>query len=229
MRLTYPCGIAPGFNPSHPAALGVRQSAVTLTGANFVSLLTGTKGTLSGTVTPNTHAVIGPNSAFALSAYVTFPNGPTTVDSNFTGAGICYLTTGAATAALFCSDNQSTDGCSVSINASNILGAVYTGVNRISSATTLSTGVPYFIAASRTQSTGNFVVVDLRTGLTFSSVTTGGTGTPIAGGGTFQIANASTAQTWIGGIACVMYSNQFTPLAVLQQWAADPWSFWYNV
>lgn len=221
----YP-GTKAGFDPSHPLSAGCRFSGV-VRGSGFISLVSGKAGTTASAPSSKMDPNIGSSLVFSGTNEVDFTGQSTTNDTQFTIAALAYLNSTGATATLFNSDNTSSAGCSLGCNSAGLFGAVYTGVNRISSSTTLSTGVPYFLIGSRIQAIGNFAVVNLKTGQTFLSTTSGGSGTPTAPSGTYEIGNAATGQTWTGGIAAVMFSNQYRSLPDLAKIASDPFSFWY--
>jgi hypothetical protein len=197
--------------------------SVVATGATATILNSGAIGVPTGATA--SISPVGPVVTLGSTSYVSFSGQSAAVTSNFTAAGIFYFTnlgTGS-----FINTGGSATGCSLSLNASNQIGIVYTAVNRISSTVVPATNTSYFIAASRTQTTGNFAIVNLSTGQTFTSTVTGGTGAPSAPAGTFTLGASYTTNTLIGGYAAAMFSPVYTSLAQLQQWARQPWLFWY--
>lgn len=109
--------------------------------------------------------------------------------------------------------------------------------------TNLSTGVPYFLAASvsvytggNTQGTVNFVTRDLTTGRTSwftapqsnwsfgaSAYTVpGGNGTYVVGAG--NISANDPNRFWSGAMSLAFVADAYLPVEALIQWSQDPWS-----
>jgi hypothetical protein len=228
-------GRRPGFDPSHPAAQNIRYSGVA-NGANFISLLNGKPGTpsISGSVLDGQ---IGPAATIATT---------TGGGNNITVAGGGSAPSVATIACIFKFNGTSAgnyqgllgtfaSGFGWWIGIENAVQNITVSSGGTSSTTAftpvLSVGVPYFVAVSSSLTGGNLVVVNLATGAIQSQTVTYGSSLSAAGGEapyvlgtTFTFAAANGLD---GSMAAAMYSAQFMSLSQLQQWAQDPWAFWY--
>ena len=222
----YP-GTRAGFDPSHPMAQQCVFSVVA-SGANATLLNTGAIGTPGGTVGAAVYSNMGPVATLTtLTSGISFSGQSTAVTLNFTIGGIFYFATLSTTNIVSTGITNST-GVNLSPNVSNQLGAVYIGVNRITSTFVPTTNVPYFVAVSRNQSTANFVVVNLNTGqIAYAASVGGGTGTPAAPSGTFSLGYDTAFSPSQGGYAAAMFSPVYSSLQQLALWASAPWAFWY--
>lgn len=240
--IAFPVGVAPGFDPSHIAARSATLCAVA-SGGNFVDMLTGKPGTITGAPTANISGIIGPN--------VKFGGGTDNVaiaGKRFYGANAAPLAD--TMAAIVIMNSAAAQQAFLSLATSGV-GASYSwlgtmGVNTISAifkagnpglASTWagSVSVPLFVATSQNLSaasaatqTANIVVCRLDTGQMYAN-TASQTGSGVGSrDGTYNIGSRGAASVpSTANIAAAMASDAFLPLALLTQWAADPWSFWY--
>lgn len=231
-------GGAPGFDSSHPAAqsisIGHGFSGIAKNGG-FVNLLSGTRGVNSNGPTSALIGTIGPSLDYSGSTMSTaFAGQSSVVDGVATIAGIFQLDSiGLAVQSIFCSSSASSTGVLLSINSTGLLTISVPGRNgSLNTTPLLSAGVPYFVAASMVAVTGgaaNIVVVNLATGQVQSVVTTMNTlaSLPAPNGTYFVGQRGAGSSALIGKLATVMFAPQFTSMAQLMAWAADPWSFWY--
>lgn len=227
----FPGGL-PGFDPSHPAAMGTLFSGASSPGGSFTSILNGKPGTKNGTPTTSIFGAIGPQTSFlGNSDNATFAF-PATAFSALTMAAIFTLSTVTGLAAYIMHNAAGgSTGIGTGIGASATLGLVCNNVgnaNSLGSSVAISLGVPYFAAVSVFSSTLAVAVLkNLQTG----QITTF-TGAPpaaaTAGDGNIYIGNRGTNTRQLGGgVAAAMWSSSFTNLPTLIAWAQDPWSFWY--
>jgi hypothetical protein len=223
--LAYPAGYIPGFNPAHIAAGSCRFSAIPAPGGNFINLLygnfsTGVFGT-SQIFAPFGPAVLVPNSN-----PTSFSGFPAVVDASVTLAAFIY-SSNLGNGSVF-STSGSSSGWGLQI-ASNTLKLVAIGGSTASSGLTVSNSIPYFVAASYSGGTTNFVVLNLATGKITSAVISG-TLTSSASSGTYRVNTVYGIGYFNGGyIAALMYSAAGMSLAALTQWAQRPWDFWYPI
>ncbi len=235
--LSYPVGIPAGFDPNHIASKGIALkhgfSGVAM-GANFVNLLDGVVGSLTGTPTASIGA-IGPNTQYngqAQTVASSFAGQSTTKDTAATIAGIVLLPSiNGATSCLFSTTGSAATGIQFFYTATtgviNITGLTGTGGTNTSLA--FAANIPYFVIASRSGDAGtnSFLLMRLDNGKiqtdTQTAVTLGG-----APNGTYAVANTpGTARSFGGKIAALMFSPAYMPIPQMLQWAQDPWSFWY--
>jgi len=230
-RLIYPAGFAPGFDPSHPAAVGIGKSrglsAIAATG-NFINLLTGIPAVpLHGDSTV-TIREIGPTANIPASGDNGSWAGNSTVNAtSATMAAIWFPldTTGFNTLV-----SNSTTGVGTQLIASQAGNGTVAlnnwGNTNWGATPSYVANAPHFVAISGNPSASAGVTINLQTGLV--NVSTGSSGTPTVGNGTYtsgSVANGgSTTQLYL---AATMWSPSYTSLEDLLKWAADPWSFWY--
>jgi hypothetical protein len=227
--LVYPAGRAPGFDQTHVAASGICLghgfSALALGNGGLVNLLSGAPGVLNGTLSAVMTGV-GPAVASAGSGYLTFPGQSTAADPSFTTAMIFVPNAVSGSKFLF----SFSSGGGNNTNGLFLSGAQLCGYRHSTAALSginLTSGVPYFIAASANSSTVCFVVVNLLTGVTEMAIASLG-GTPAAGNGTYVVgATSSLAQEASADYCAVMYAPACMAPAQLLQWAQSPWDFWY--
>jgi hypothetical protein len=230
----FPCGVAPGFDPKHIAAKGVYAS-FSAAGATFRDLLRSQPPATSNFTGGRIMAGIGPcvdNTANFKEA--TFTGYPTTAYTTYTKAVTLILTAtgfnegiigdGASTGTGFY-----TAGLNLAMTSAGVFQVEHKGIGNFSSALTLLTNVPYFLACSYNAgiATGNanFVVVRLDTGQILQTTVNGFNAAVTAPTGTITIGNGSdVGKLFIGA---VMASNNFMSPSQLSVWAADPFSFWY--
>lgn len=226
MGLAFPCGEAPGFDPTHIAASGIRQGlgvSFIPVGANFISLLSGVAFTLTGTITNKIFGVIGPATGGTSGTGRASIASTSIATGARSAAAIVQFTAMPAAFKTLINDSIVT----FTVNAANNPQLFYNNAQH-SSSVTLVAGVPYFIAASAISGGAfNILVMNLLTGaITLTSSTSADTfasiGTTIFAGN-----NNNGAQPMNGGIAAGMYSPAYLSPQQLLQWAADPWRFWY--
>lgn len=229
-QLAFPAGVAPGFDPTHIAGAGVRFSGIALAG-NFINLLNGARGAITGSPTGAIDGVIGPATNYPTAgstAQSTFSGNAATNDTSSTIAAIVrFPATGATFQGIFANGSNAA-GINLGLKTPGALVQLTMfGVVARDSAIVISPNIPYFIAASQNGSTIiNYVAARLDNGVVVTS--TSASGTPTAPNGTFVIGNGPAGSTPASGnIAAVMYSNKYTSMQQLLAWAADPWSFWY--
>lgn len=245
-RLAYPCGVAPGFNPAHPAAAGMRPlwgsfSAVPY-GGTFVDLLSGTVAAQTGTVPPAASLTqAGPGVVF------TNATGTPVQACSFTNNNASTAGTALTLAGIVLPKGNPPNG-SLGVNVS-WLGACVLCLNNNTPSTTIeflqvnisainstmtpfswTSGHPQFVVFSYRNSDGlcNFVWSDLVTGAVQAEAHTGGTTGMSDSRASAGVGLHKTNQNNVyGSVLAAMGSPSFLPLSVLQAWAADPWSFWY--
>src|SRR6516164_3616720 len=171
--LAFPCGVAPGFDPTHPAAASTLLSAIA-SGGNMVSIV-GKPGVAAGLTSTPTAVIdvkIGPATTYAQgggqnSAWAGFA---TNTPSAFTMAAICVPVTHGGAAQCLVYDNPSGTGGTKSGLLWNNTGVAKWGISTSSFISTSTTpnvvvGVPYFVAASMLSAVGfNLVAARLDTG-----------------------------------------------------------------
>lgn len=226
-------GTSARFDPSHIAANSVLFSGVSL-GGTFINVLRG-RGptTTNGTPAPVIVSPIGSGMRYSASGdYHLFSGNPTGIESICTIAGI-FMVTGTITAGSHFLFESGSGSRAVGLYWNN-LGRVFFnryGLTDTSSSAinTVTAGVPYFVCASSDGATQtNFLLQRLDTGAV-SSEQVATASAPGSGNGTYIIGNSANlaAETPAGPIAAVMFSRALTSVAAMQQWARDPWAFWY--
>lgn len=227
-NLGLPAGVAPGFNPLHPAAQNTRFSGVSR-GSGFVDLMTGRAGTILGAPVANLDGIMGPATQYTVTTDgASFSAKPATVDASFTAAAILNFVTVPSTGTIFC---NSTTAAGVELAIQNsVWAAIWRGVTNTALSTAFApvVGRNYFVAVSTsTAARTHFVVTTLNTGsiLTLSTSTIA---TPSASNGSYEVGNrGSAALPSNSRVAAAMFSAQYSSPSTLRQWASDPWSFWY--
>ena len=244
--LAYPAGVAPGFDPTHPAMGNFVYppfSAVARSNG-FQSILDGKYGVDTGSVPISNDNVLGVTAKYSSTGTNTtlFANsnaGPLPALSAMTFAAIFKVigTTGASQVLL---TNQTGGGgtCLATFGASiTYPRLVRLGIDSVDFTTiTDLVGVPCFIAASTNgifNAVGNTAWCVLRrldTGAVF--VGTFGTntqGNQYANNGFYVGSSQGSGATRSANafISSVMFSQNSLSLAQLLQWADAPWSFWY--
>jgi hypothetical protein len=218
--LEYPAGIAPGFDPTHPAA---RNNIFTgVAGPRFRSI---TRPSLvpsvSGAETYAIDRAIGPTSEYATTGGWTLPAGtlPGTAFPEFTIATIYYMPAATANVWFFCIGQF---GCVLyhNFSAGNILYYYSDAASNGAGVGAQITGDPALVIYSANAAGYYFVYRNLRTGY--------GQYLPVASSGAMA---ANDGSVWIGGangrIASSMFSASYLQPVAAQTWALDPWSFWY--
>lgn len=232
-KLAYP-GTLPGFDPTHPCVIGAEMpfSALAMAGT-FIELSGNRASSASGAPTSfGIEGTVGPSATYQSSALTQFATQfPGVVWSVGTLAAI-FLTGSAVGSGGYGAIVGQTNGNSFLLANWSGNGkleiAQPQGGTDTNSGLAVSANTPYFAAASYNSSIVNFVLVNLQTGQIESSsvalATTWNAGTS----GFVYIGNDPNANTSLGGsISAIAVMNGFLPLQSLQEWAQDPWSFWY--
>lgn len=229
-RLCYPAGYAPGVDPTHPAAAGLRFSGVAMKN-NFINLYKPLlKGAITATITGVINGTIGPA--------VTNPN--TTGIIKFAGNSTVAPTTCTFGAIAFNGPNAANNWIYIGNHTNNVtaplmgcLGASFqlfadNGGASVDSGIPLAASEPVFVAASYSVAGGavNFVARNLRNGLLLASTKTNNF-TAVAGDGIYCVNGDGSGDTSDCTVAAAMYSLAALSPAQLLAWAADPWAFWY--
>lgn len=244
----YPGGRLPGFDPSHVVlknSLTWQGFSGVQSGANFVNLLTGKPGTRTGAPTAVINSVIGPTTFFGGGGNTDQASwtAPQFTETKATIACIyCPQATASTSRYLFntAGDNIARgttlslhNGGGTSLDLANFAGGTVCGLNLGGR----TTGIPYFAVLSVIWGAGgsnglaNGLLMRLDTGqITTNAVT--GVGQPSGSGeamqGNYLLGNIETSTfACVAQIAAIMYAPSFINLGTMQQWAADPWSFWY--
>ncbi len=240
----FPCGVAPGFNSAHPAAQNATLAAVAQNG-NFIDLLSGLRGTITGAPVANIQGVIGPNVKFGGGTDNIAFSGKRSYGVNAapladTMAVIMMVNSSAAQQAFLSLGTSGVDSSYsflATATSNTVFSVGHQGLALASSTWAGALSVPLFIAASQslTSATGatqtaNIVAVRLDTGQIFANSTTNAAYTAGSRNGTFNIGSrGASSQPSTANIAAVIASDQFMSLPALVQWAADPWLLWYPV
>lgn len=226
--LAFPVEVNPGFDPNHPAARAAFVVSVIPALKNYVDLTIGRPLTVGGTgsfgsaIDPNFGfaTAVASGEAFADRAAVA-PAGSTTQ--------ACFFRLSSTTGfqGLVCG--------STTVNANTVLASSsgslvsFYGNNSHNSGLTVTVGEPYFAATSSLDAvTSNFVMVNLRTGVTkFAAVANPHSVTVGAGSVRFCSSFNGGAQTIVGQMGAAMQSSVYLSLPQLNAWAGDPFAFWY--
>lgn len=235
--LAYPAGVAPGFDPTHPAAAasmgyGHGFSGIASSGG-ITNILTGKSGTLVGAPTAKVLAM-GPTINFgggASTDAVTFAGQSTINDTAITLAGIVVMDTNAGTTqSIIQNDFGSASGVGIRNNTGALQFYASSLGSNLSPFFCFVVGVPTFFAVSVSGSLGtaNFLSKRLDTGAVLTSSTTLAYSITRAPNGTYVVGNSTSANQGCGGsIGAVMFAPTFMSGQQLLKWADDPWSFWY--
>ncbi len=234
--LAFPFGSPPGFDPTHPALTGARInsifSGVALASGGFTDLLRARLGTKVGTQNSAVHGIIGlsarPDPNATATAGFTFAGYSTVVPAGTTFAIIAtYLGTAGFDQIPIANDFSGSGAYLYADASTHHLHTGFFGGNDTDSGVVLSDGVPYFLLGSINATTSTFIILNLATGQQRSIVIATG-GSTAANNGTYAVGMAQNgALAWQGLIAAAAYIPVFTKLSTAQQWAADPWAFWY--
>lgn len=236
--LSYPGSFKQGYDLNHIASApnkgvggtGATSLSVVAKGANAVNLLKGARGTATS-MTAKMDGIIGPSVNFGTS--ITFP-GSTTCPSIYTFAAIVRPSALAGFIYTMIATSNGTGGLAFRVDSSNIPVTVVNSNASPGAAFAMTNGIPYFVAVScNLTDTSNYIFnqvqVNLKTGQTLSTSFTSSLGAiggiTAAQAGTFFLGNASFP--WTGVLAAAMAESVFLTLPQLQQWAQDPWSYWY--
>lgn len=237
MNLAFPSGVAPGFDPSHMASQGALFSGVPMGGANIVNLLTGKPGTSNGGANAPTaanHGMLGPTIYIPNNGNITFPYPATTWTAQTMAAIIVFDASSSANIRNILSTSASGVGgfllamSNTGTGWSEQLGGTFLTFSSGLQGQALVAGVPYFYAVSaQTVKPINSALCRLDTGQ-MSAISAANANTFDASDTSLYIGNRglNTRQT-VGKIAAAMHANNYLSPQQLQQWAADPWAFWY--
>jgi len=215
--LSYP-GRAPGFDPSHVASRGIgpnRGISAIATFSNVMVSLSGS-GTSAASIAEPVDSLIGP--VVGSAGGINFTGQSTASISAKTLAGIFRVTSLTGSYQNLIQDNFAD---ALLIQPAENLSFYASGDNPIPNPAALVAGRAYFVAASASGTKINCVVVDLATGRIYLNSVSEGTGLN-APSGTIEFDNGSAAS-----FAAGMVGYNYLSLQQLQQWAQDPWSFWY--
>lgn len=220
--LAFPAGRAPGIDPLHRAAKGLRFSGIAAQ-KNFLNLTAGTLGVIAATPTFAIDGLIGPSfkcptgsAKFSGQSTVADPSATFAAIMNFdvTSIQIFFHSSGAgASAQGFMYLVNSTIRCQ-------------TGGGEADSLLTPVVGVPYFIVVSANTADINFLLCRLDTGKILTShANVGASGTP---NGTYVVGNYSGGDGPTSSkMAAMMFAANYMTLPEMKVWALDPWAFWY--
>lgn len=235
--LSLPAGLRPRFNPRHPAAVGIAPahgfSGISRSNT-FINLLNGAVGTVVSTPTASIFGRIGPCTYYptATTASSTFSGQSTAADSQGTVAAIFQpATVVASTTCLFYTSGGATSGMGIGMSSTSKLIFLCLGGTNATSTIGIAAGVPYFFAASN-QPSGScyFVLTRLDNGSISQDTQPRAGPTATATTGVYAVGNTpSSSRVPDARIAAAMFSPKAISFAALQQWATNPWSFWYHV
>lgn len=221
------------LNGNHPAASGARFLAVANGSGTMLDIITGQRGTPSGTVVQQNDGLIGTvvNLNTATTTDVEFAGRSTSSYSEITVAAIVKFTAiGSVAQQVIFSDNvPATSGFSLSINAANFPQFTCNAAN-VGTTTAVVAGGTYFIAATRsfnasgTIQDAGIIVRRLDATAMFLNATTATITGPASGGGTISISRKNATAYHHGDVAFVFMSTKGMPFSALRAWAIDPWS-----
>lgn len=230
--LAYPAGYAPGFDPSHPAAVSLVFSSVAQN-LNHIDVRLGRRGVITGSPVANIDANMGPVLNFNDTSgnSVAFPNNPTDAPVSGTWGAILKPTSSTAGYSYIFSYGVSTGQGSYVLVQADLFKHHNQSGTIVSSGITLEVGVPYFLALSYSPglNVSDFYVKNLRTGKLLTASAAAGS----------AVSGSVSGNIWVGSnerdsgpagrtaFAAAMFSRAYTPPSAMIQWAADPWSFWY--
>lgn len=210
-----------GFSNNHPLSGGAKLSCVAYN-ANFINLMTGLPGTLTGAPTYGMDATAGPFVKCATAVHVSFPSFPTA----FPKVTFAAIVKGVA-AKSFINTATTDTGWRLGTGGASVMELTAAGIVLRSSGLTVSTTDWSLVMCSADISLANFLVKNLATGKTQTAVTLGSGSTANASNGTAEICNDAFNAFNATGIAAGYIGNQLLSLQQLQQIAERPWEFWY--
>lgn len=236
--LSFPAGLQPGFDPTHPALDGGQcRISVVPNGTSFINLLTGAKGALSGAPISSTFGIPGPGVNFTTNSAVNFANQSTNNDTFATVGAIITWTSAPATGQTwFDSSGVNTSGFTMMVQSTTNMRITFPGgalTLNPQPTTAIVINTPYFVAMSYFGDgignyTSNCLITNLLNGTqSFATQTTLSAG-PLAPNGTYVIGNSAGSFTRIAGsISALMFSSNYLSIPQLVSWGYNPWSFWY--
>jgi hypothetical protein len=131
---------------------------------------------------------------------------------------------------LFTSDSTDAGGWRFKVPASDgNLVITKNNIVNIDSGLSLTANTPYLLIASANSTSGtvNFLTKRLDTGA-IATATGSDTNSPGAPNGTYTLGSNAGGNGANAKAAAFLYSAQFMAMAVLREWAADPWGPWFN-
>lgn len=230
-KLTYPAGVLPGWDPTHPAARQTRLSAVVRAGT-FKEIAPQTRQATLGTTPPtfSNHSHLGPVGVFNGSTSINAVTVAGLSTANDTVATVAAIFTITAFTSTWCPIANSGSSAGYAINIATTPGVQMVLPGTVVTSVvfgTIAVNTPYFLAVSNVTGLQNYVLCNLSSGQ-IQTATTASAYTSAALNGTADIGCWSqNSQAFDGDIAAVMWSNTFLGLGSLKMWAADPWAFWY--
>ena len=209
-----------GFDPNHPASKNILQSMVP-SGGEGLSLLSLASG--GGNLpAAGIDAILGPVLSVGSFQTGTLPCPAITV-TKFTAGWIGSLAALNTNWLLELLDGgngltlQQTSGGVLSINSTTTTVSTF--------ATTLTVGVPYFFGVSTISGgTSYLVILNLKTGAVITEAVSAAAFSSVLNG-TYRFCDTHTNNGQLVAASCA--SNQYLSLQQLQQWAQNPWEFWY--
>jgi hypothetical protein len=231
--LVYPGGRArPGFDPSHPASSGVINGngfSGIASGANFVNLLNGAKGTPANGPTSTLDGRIGPSAVFtATGAQATYSTPLAVVNNSTTSAAILVCSAfNAGGGTWFIHGTFVGHYNGFGITSAGALQAYDKDGGSKSSTFSLSLNVPYLIIVSKNSATVNFLAVRLDNGSLQTSTASGFTTVSVSDGLYTIGCFAGSSGQIDASMATCMYGTSYLSMPQMLAWASDPWSFWY--
>lgn len=232
MRLSFPVGVTPGFNPQHIAGGAPRFSGIS-NGSNFISLLQGAnRGTIGGGPVGLVDGIIGPATNYSAATDASSFSGQYTaaIDTSSTIGAIFVLNSVASANQIIFSETSNGTVKTLALNISSGVAALnYNGVTSFSSSISVVVDVPYFLVSSvQDGNIINFALTNLRTGQVRTSSIASSQTRSNAQTGTNSVGTRVASNLVMNGkLAAVMFNAVYLPLPALIQWANDPWSFWY--
>jgi hypothetical protein len=228
--LAFPFGVKAGFDPSHFAARNIVRFSGIACGTGFLSLLTGKAGTASGAPTTTVDGALGLCQTFPASSARNFANQPAVADTQFTIAVLFRHSAITTNQGYFANSSTNNVGNTLFNGTGPITIKIAATSNTVAFSNTsfVTANVPHFLAVSVNGTKANAFVVRLNTGQYDFAENFTVAGSSGASTGTYVVGNTpSLAAACIGNIAAVMYSTAFLSMFELEEWASDPWSFWY--
>lgn len=226
-RLAFPAGAVPGFDPSHPAAIAGPTLLSAVAGAgSMIDLITGVRGTITGTPSFGMHSATGPYFDVATNAIVSFSNKSTVAFPVTTIAAIISFPVNTAYGGIIATSTAGATGAYLSTTGGDGLkmGSFAVEASNTAAGLTFAVNVPYFVIGSTSAGVTNFYIRNLNTGQEYFTS---------ANGLTLGASNGTMGFGCIQGLAGTVRISagaaiaSFMTQAEMQAWGTDPWSFWY--
>lgn len=226
--LSYPGG-NPGFDAAHLAAPQTVFSGVASAGGFFCFKGPIGKGTLNSTVAQQVKGILGPTlNLSTTTSCVDFTAPNVSSPKGITIAAIfSFSTLNGAGQNIFAWTDGSFNGLTFFLeNTNNQLGC-FSGGSSVLGSFTIAANTPYFAVASNSAGGLKILLKNLQTGkvqtASLGAVTIANTTS-----GQFIVgAQEGNAAGIVGNMAAAMCAQSYLSMAQIQQWALDPWSFWY--